>query len=294
MPQQPLLNGARRKPIRYEAVQGYFEQSDPGTDGSAFPLIPVALGLVDKSESRWEKTFRRLRVLQEKVGKKGVVKLLFLQRHGQGEHNVAEAKYGKEAWDSYYSKLPFYFDASLTPLGISQLAQNADNLFAEINEHKLALPSLIVTSPLSRCLNTTRLVWGKITQNKYDPKAIEFLREQYGDHTCDQRRTRTELSKRFPEVDFTDLVTDEDSLWEKDVREPDEHVIERVRAVFDGLFSLPETSSGETLDVLTSEKLIGIVCHGGIIESSIHITGHRDFPVPPGGMLPMVVIGWFE
>jgi hypothetical protein len=33
-------------------------------------------------------------------------KVLFLGRHGQGWHNVAETKYGTKAWDVRFSRTP--------------------------------------------------------------------------------------------------------------------------------------------------------------------------------------------
>jgi hypothetical protein len=40
-----------------------------------------------------------VRHLNNKSGENESVKVMFLGRHGQGWHNVAETKYGTKAWD---------------------------------------------------------------------------------------------------------------------------------------------------------------------------------------------------
>ncbi|KND02153.1 uncharacterized protein SPPG_02645 [Spizellomyces punctatus DAOM BR117] len=277
-PQMPIH--LQSTPLRYTILDGFFVQSRPDTNDSSFPLVPPHLGLIDTEQGRWERFVEKLERVQEEIGDKGVVKVLLLQRHGQGIHNAAEEKYGKIAWDDYYSRLPEYFDAPLTPLGISQLHGNTDLIKGELGDG-LPLPSLILSSPLSRCLNTTRLIWGSLVEG-YHPRVLEDLRESYGEHTCDKRRSRTELEGLWPEFDFSGLVSDEDTLWKPDEREEDQHVDERVQRVFDGIFMDRE------------HLFVGIVCHGGIIEASLRVTGHRAFSVRPGGLIPIVVVGWRE
>ncbi|KAJ3012675.1 hypothetical protein HKX48_006163 [Thoreauomyces humboldtii] len=269
--------------FRYEAIPGFFQQTDPQTDDESYPLAPPRLGLIDDSEDRWATTFQRIAVLQSEVRSDGgVVRLLFLQRHGQGEHNVAEAKYGSIAWNEYWSKQEQYFDPALTALGLDQLATVRDNLHRELKEGGLPVPSLVVSSPLSRCLNTTSVVWGggalPATQLVF---VREPFRETYGDHTCDRRRDRSELAKKWTHYDFSGLWADKDPLWTPE-RETDEHVKERISRAFDPIFEYEELGP----------RFVGIVCHGGVIEAAIAVTKHRGFSVPPGGMLPMVVVGW--
>jgi hypothetical protein len=49
-------------------------------------------------------------------------KLLYFGRHGEGEHNVAEAKYGTEAWD--VSRFIGYDNELWANLAISAIGRN--------------------------------------------------------------------------------------------------------------------------------------------------------------------------
>lgn len=50
-------------------------------------------------KKQWQNFERHVRHLNEKSAEGEQVKVLFLGRHGQGWHNVAETKYGTKAWD---------------------------------------------------------------------------------------------------------------------------------------------------------------------------------------------------
>ncbi|KAG5645137.1 hypothetical protein DXG03_006854 [Asterophora parasitica] len=80
----------------YTTVPGFFIQDEPTTRASA---IPPRFGLLDDSADRWDKFFAHLAGLDESADRYTSYKVFFLGRHGQGVHNVAEAKYGTKAWD---------------------------------------------------------------------------------------------------------------------------------------------------------------------------------------------------
>ncbi|KAJ3278788.1 hypothetical protein HK104_002031 [Borealophlyctis nickersoniae] len=224
----------------YSAVSGFFEQTDLRTDAATFPLHPEHFGLLDKGEGKWTRFKQAIDALNNN-GDGAVYKFVLVQRHGQGIHNVAELKYGTPLWDSYYSKLPEYFDAPLTDLGVNQTVA-VNNAIKREAEDGFPLPELLVSSPLSRCLNTTRLIYAGILLPPVDPSTpttlattscpvqplvVEDFREQYGDHTCDNRRSRHELQKLYPNCNFDLLISDKDTLWVPDVRESDEHLVAR-------------------------------------------------------------------
>ncbi|KAJ3135435.1 hypothetical protein HDU90_003837 [Geranomyces variabilis] len=261
---------------RFTVEPDVFAQTSPDTDDQSFPLAPPRLGLLDDAPGRWARLSERVQKLQQEAGDRGVVKVLVFQRHGQGEHNAAEIKYGKKAWDDYWSKQPQFFDAQLTPLGITQLSAQASVVAAErAAGMTTALP---FSSPLSRCLDTTTRVFGK-----QEGVVLENLREVYGEHTCDHRRRASELKARWSGFDFSDL-SEEDKLWTPNERETVEHSVIRVRGALSQIMAAKEGQ----------EVLQPVVCHGGVIEALIQITGHRVFDVPPGGALPMVLTAWFE
>ncbi|KAG6839867.1 hypothetical protein H0H87_012769, partial [Tephrocybe sp. NHM501043] len=63
------------------------------------------------------------------------------------------------------------------------------------------------------------------------------LREMYGVHTCDQRRTRSYIKATFSEFSIEHGFSENDLLWEADVRETDEHIAGRAKQVLDLVFS---------------------------------------------------------
>lgn len=55
-------------------------------------------------------------------------------------------------------------------------------------------------------------------------------------HTCDKRRTLSYLRETFPEFAVEEGFTEKDELYEQDVRESEEHMVERARQVLDYIF----------------------------------------------------------
>lgn len=55
-------------------------------------------------------------------------------------------------------------------------------------------------------------------------------------HPCDQRRTRSYIQSTFPEFDIEDGFTEEDLLYNPNVRESYDHVAERAHKVLDYVF----------------------------------------------------------
>lgn len=58
----------------------------------------------------------------------------------------------------------------------------------------------------------------------------------YGVHTCDKRRSRTYLQSEFPEFNIEEGFTEDDELYDPNVRELSSHVIERAHSVLDFIF----------------------------------------------------------
>lgn len=74
------------------------------------------------------------------------------------------------------------------------------------------------------------------------------MREEYGEHTCDKRKTRTYITDRFVKentsrFEIEEGFTEEDELWKADEHETKEHVAERAKLILDRIFDRdPETS----------------------------------------------------
>jgi len=114
---------------KFETVKGFFAQSEDETDDTKFDFVnsPCSFigrasltcgdflqrkqnfGLIDReygteerveeAKRQWQSFEKYVRDLDEKTEKGVSYKVLFLGRHGQGWHNVAETKYGTRAWD---------------------------------------------------------------------------------------------------------------------------------------------------------------------------------------------------
>ncbi|KAG4112003.1 hypothetical protein ERO13_D13G136150v2 [Gossypium hirsutum] len=151
-------------------------------------------------------------------------KILHLVRHGQALHNV-EGDKNPEALLS-----PNLFDAQLTPLGLKQVAKlrnevHASGLFNRIE--------LVVTSPLSRAMETASGCFGREGENAVSsstPKimAVELCRDRLGVRPCDMRRKMSDCRSRFPWIDFSMMDVEDDNLWNPELRESEEELAKRV------------------------------------------------------------------
>ena len=65
-------------------------------------------------------------------------------------------------------------------------------------------------------------------------------REENGVHTCDKRRTRSYIETTFPKMIIEKGFTEEDVLWDPDVRETKKQVTERAKLVLDVIFEHDE------------------------------------------------------
>ncbi|CAN6555325.1 unnamed protein product [Malus baccata var. baccata] len=209
-------------------------------------------------------------------------KTLHLVRHGQGIHNVEGAMNYKA-----YMK-PEYFDAQLTPLGWQQV----DNLRKHVHECGLSKRiELVITSPLLRTLQTAVGVFGgegykdgmdvlplmvENAGNSERPSisslncppiiAVELCREHLGVHPCDSRRNISNYQFLFPAVNFSLIETDEDILWEADVRETTEEVAARGMKFMNWLWT-------------RKEKEIAIVTHNGFLFHTLNALGNDCHPL---------------
>ncbi|PIL22808.1 hypothetical protein GSI_15503 [Ganoderma sinense ZZ0214-1] len=214
-------------------------------------------------------------------------KVFYLSRHGQGVHNVGEAKYGTKLWDEYWSKLngddelTWGPDPELTEVGIQQ-AKAAREAWKTEHAHGIPLPEKHYGSPFQRALRTFQETFEGADFLEGKPLSItilENLREENGEHTCDKRSTKTIIAQKFPPpvYVFEEGFEEEDVLWKADERETKEHVAQRARAVLDRIF----TADNETY--------ICISAHSGIINGFLKAMGRPRYPLPTGGILPLVI-----
>lgn len=115
--------------LTLSTVTGYFLQDEPATDPDTFDYVSCILilalptdladddqvasnfGLISRSydsdaefdpegrRTQWERFEYKINKLNAESGPETSYRLLYLGRHGEGYHNVAERRYGTEAWD---------------------------------------------------------------------------------------------------------------------------------------------------------------------------------------------------
>jgi broad specificity phosphatase PhoE len=218
-------------------------------------------------------------------------KVLFMGRHGEGYHNVAEAYYGTPAWNvrppqstpiititdfnnfksqCYYSKLDgngtvVWADAHLTPNGVVQ-AQKAHAFWSSrIQVQKIPTPQSYYTRPLSRCLQTANITFSRLqlpSRHPFIPEVKELFREGISGHTCDRRSSKTYIHENFPSYRIEDGFTEIDELWvalhgETDVGEDirSKKVLDRVFGADDNTWISITSHSGEIASILRGRFL---------------------------------------
>lgn len=108
-------------------------------------------------------------------------------------------------------------DAHLTPEGESQAA-TLSSFWTDLISTGAPVPSLY-TSPLTRCLQTTQLIWEPTLNSlslPFSPLIKEDLREQMTDHTCDRRSSLTHIKSLFPNFRVEEGFTENDEQWKAD------------------------------------------------------------------------------
>jgi hypothetical protein len=64
-----------------------------------YDMLNDSFGLINKSESRWNDLSNRINTLNEESDSLTAYKLIYIARHGEGYHNIAEQTYGTDAWN---------------------------------------------------------------------------------------------------------------------------------------------------------------------------------------------------
>ncbi|KAH7383837.1 histidine phosphatase superfamily [Pyrenochaeta sp. MPI-SDFR-AT-0127] len=283
----------RKFHFKYTIQKGYFQQSEDSTDDKEFDFRKSNFGLIDRKydtdgstadQELWPRFEKYVRTLDKNAKEHESFKVLFLGRHGQGWHNVAEAKYGTAAWDCYWSALDGadgirWADALLTSTGQEQ-AKDVRALWKEQLPRGIPPPETYYVSPLTRTIETADLSFKELDLPKdkpYKPFIKELLREALGVHTCDRRSTKSHIEKTFPHVTFEEGFSEEDVLWEADYREPRTARRYRLAQLLDDVFA-------------TDEKVfLSLTAHSGAIGSILEAIGHRTFALETGGFIPVFV-----
>jgi broad specificity phosphatase PhoE len=245
-------------------------------------------------------------------------KVLYLGRHGQGYHNVAESRYGTKLWDVRAVNLPlllsFHFqaqllisrnpeltkskqdywakqegdehahwaDAHLTPIGEQQALDVHAFWTSALTTAKVPAPETYYTSPFYRCLQTSWLSFHNLalpSSRPFIPVVKELLRETNGVHTCDRRGPSSIIRADFPTYILEPNLPETDVSWTPDYREkPTEHI-------------LREHLCLEEIWAEDKKEFLSLTAHSGTIAAVLGAVGHRRFGLPTGGVIPVAVKG---
>lgn len=290
------ITGSGSSKTHYDTVPGYFAQDDPNTDAATFDYAKHNFGLIDrdypdedpahKHLKQWQRFEKHMLHLANVTADEGTkYKVIYLGRHGEGFHNVGEAKYGTEAWDDYWSKLDgdgelFWDDAHLTEKGKGQALMNNAFFKSQFADKKMPAPEAYFTSPLYRCLQTANLTYSGLDvpeDRPFRPMVKELMREVMGEHTCDRRSSRSVIEAAVPQWRIEHGFTEKDELWQADHRETWAEHDARTRKLLDDVFAHD------------THLFVSFTSHSGAIASLLRVLGHVQYKVPTGGMMPLVI-----
>ncbi|KAL5343475.1 histidine phosphatase superfamily [Aspergillus crustosus] len=280
--------------FHFSTVTGIFLQDEKSTDPDTSDFVSSNFGLINraylsdsddtKERTQWQRLKLYLDELNVSSPSDTQYKLLFLGRHGQGVHNVAESRYGTVMWDCRYSLLNGdehgdWFDARLTDIGIDQ-ARTVNKAWKTQIQNGIPPPESFYVSPLIRCCETAQHSFensGLPGTEPFRPVVKELLRETLGLHTCDARSPKSTIQAFFPSYVFEPGFSEEDKLHKPSLRESDSARDARFYEFLSDIFG----NDGNTVLSLTA--------HSGAIMSILSVVGHRPFVVNTGGVIPVLV-----
>ncbi|KAF7331337.1 F-box domain-containing protein [Mycena kentingensis (nom. inval.)] len=268
--------------MKYEAIRGFFAQDDPLADAAKIGPVPARFGLLDETEGRWENLLNKIKTLNDTAAGASQYKLIIFARHGQGQHNVAQDKYGMDAWVSKWGALNgdgeivWGPDRDLTSRGETEAAAaNAMWTTERRAGIPIPIPEKLYCSPITRAMQTQQITFNGVTSQA--AVVLESLRELYGADTCDKRQSKSYIQQRFPHLEIEAGFTEEDELWTTE-RETVLHATERAYSVLERIFEDDKDSI-----------VISITAHTGIISAFLPVLGRAPYELPTGGVLPIVV-----
>lgn len=151
-----------------------------------------------------------------------VTKIIHFQRHGEGYHNLLGTVYREHGRtfdiDDKDPTVNPFLRPSITDSPLTQ--QGCDEGEARRLQASLLNPEVVIVSPLQRAVQTALISFQDHYEKGVPFVAEEGCREQLGLLICNKRMPLSQAKARFPQVDFSLVDGEEDSLWEPDEREP--------------------------------------------------------------------------
>ena len=132
-------------------------------------------------------------------------KIVHFIRHAEGTHNVNQ---------EYRSKINL--DAPLTEKGRQQCQELAQKIATAQQGPLFQLresAEIIVTSPLTRCIQTATLSFPSLLEKGIPMVAHEMVRETVN-YNCDRRRTIQQITKEHAHIDYSHVNDNHDVIWD--------------------------------------------------------------------------------
>lgn len=223
-------------------------------------------------------------------------KVLFLGRHGEGWHNVAESYYGTPAWNCYWAEkngngTANWHDASLTKAGEAQALKAHDFWKSQMTTQRIHTPDAYFVSPLTRTLQTANLTFTGLPLSKNNAPFTPLIKEQFREgisiHTCDHRRNRTYIHNLFPTWPIEPGFSEEDTLWNGVTAETSSAQDARSSQALGDVF-FTSSKQGPSKDS-KQRAFISVTSHSGEISSILRVLRHRTFSLNTGAVIPVLV-----
>ncbi|KAI1469828.1 phosphoglycerate mutase-like protein [Daldinia caldariorum] len=254
----------------------------------------------DKGRAQWAQFEKYIRHLNQQHIDDGIsYKLMYVIRHGRGIHNVKmdELKHSEEAgkleivdgkslnWKNYWSHKEgdgkvVWVDAQLVDEGIAEAKELSKLWLEEAQKDSLPLPDTIYTSPLTRCLETTKLVYEPVMTRhgrRLEPIVKENLRERITDHTCDKRGSRSRIKQNYPNYIIEGGFSEEDMSWKANTSESLEQHINRTQQLLDDIFAHDNS------------PIISLTTHSYTITALLSVIGYPKFMMNEGTIVALFV-----
>ncbi|KAE9576551.1 hypothetical protein CGMCC3_g7407 [Colletotrichum fructicola] len=275
----------------------YYKTADDSPGGKA--MTQAGLGLLHKpfgdtaqrqesgDTKPWDRFAAHINRLNDESPDGVNYKVLYLTRHGLGYHNVQAAKVGTAEWDRYWSRLDgdgvvTWLDAELVDTGITQARDLGAFWKAATAAEGVPFSESFYTSPLRRCLETSKLVFGDLVEGRgqeFRPVIKEGLRERMTDHTCDKRSSKTWIEGAYPKYIIEPGFTEEDQLWKADQFETTESHVARKQQVLNEIFSTDPS------------QFVSLTVHSYAIAAILRVGGQEEFRVREGSSIAVLVRG---
>ncbi|KAI1764999.1 phosphoglycerate mutase-like protein [Hypoxylon sp. FL1150] len=253
-----------------------------------------------RTDPQWVRLANYIQHLNKRHAEDGIsYKLVYLIRHGRGIHNVKmdELKASEEAgtieqidgnpanWKNYWSHQDgdgqvTWVDAHLVDKGIAEATNLSKLWLDETEKDALPLPVTIYTSPLARCLETTKLVYTNVlaAHGKHlQPIVKENLRERITDHTCDRRSSRSWIVSNYPDYIIEYGFSESDKSWNAHASETLEEHIARMQRLFDDIFTHDPS------------PIISLTTHSYTVSAILALVGYPKFLVNEGTIVPLLI-----